>query len=378
MRDDQPRYLNIYQVLCAEMEKGLYPPGSLLPTEKELCSRFGVSRITGKRALDMLAQEKRIVRIRGKGSIAWDASGQAVSAPIGKPQLFGLILPDFSETYGKKILYGMEEACLANNCFYVMRRSCGSLEMERKAVEDMLNLGISGIVIMPLHGEYYNNSILRLIIEGFPLVVIDRHYPGINGHFIGTDNIACANAATEYLLSLGHRKIAWVAPSLINTSTLKERVRGFSDTMTKHGLPLNRNLWFTKLESTLPQSGTWENLQDDKRRLARHLRDNPEITAVFASEYYIAMLVEAAAKEIGLRIPEDLSVLCFDSDTGFGGAHQMTHIEQQEMEIGRNAINLLLQILRDCKVENGNTAIQRIILPGKLVIGESTAARIEK
>lgn len=368
MPERQPAYQLIYHNLLKAIKQQCYPVGSRLPTEQELCGQYGVSRITSKHALDMLAQEGLISRSKGRGSIVIrDPNAAPASRDDGR--ILGLVIPDFSETFGIQMLYGFEQACADNDCAFALKRSRGDLMTERRAIDDLLKLGAAGIAVMPLHGEYYNESILKPIIEGFPIVILDRRYPGINGSFVGTDNLEAAALAAEHLIQLGHRTIAWVSPEMIQTSTLQDRVQGFTDAMARRGLSSNRGLWYTNVKSTLPLRNTPKRIDEDVKRLAEHLRAHPEITAVFAAEYNIAVLVERAARVLGLDIPGDLSLICFDAPMTFEARDAFTHIRQREKQIGREAVGLLLHMIQ----AGGEDGIQKITLPGELVIGKSTA-----
>lgn len=367
MVENMPLYLRIYHDLLGAIHAKAYPVGSLLPTEQALCQQYGVSRITSKRALDLLAQEGYVARVKGRGSTVLRERADALAAPPG--MLLGVVMPDFSETFGVQMLYGIEQACAESGVSFVLKLSRGDLETEKKSINDLIALGVSGIAVVPLHGEYYNEAIVRLVIEGFPVVVVDRRYPGINSSFVGTDNAKCAAAATEYLLELGHRRIAWVSPQMIHTSTLEDRVKGFTDTLVRRKLSANRKLWYAGINSTLPMRNTPALIRQDVDGLAEHLRAHPEITAVFAAEYNIALLVRQAAKALSLRIPEDLSVVCFDAPLAFDTQNEPTYIRQQEKHIGEQSIALLLEMIR--AEDRGH--IRRITLPGRLVIGASTA-----
>ncbi len=372
MTDKLHMYQKIYDTLLQEINCNQYPVGSMLPTEKELCQRYRVSRITSKRALDMLSQEGIITRTKGRGSVVQKAQSAAVppAPPEGKGTLLGLVMPDFSDTFGIEMIYGIGQACDQHGCSFILKRSCGDLATEKRCIVELTALGVGGIAVMPLHGEYYNEGILKLIIEGFPIVILDRLYPGINGSFVGTDNEACAKTATEYLLDLGHRNIAWVSPNKVQTSTLEDRVKGFSKALTERNVSRNRRLWFTELCSTLPTRNTPDMIEADIRSLVRHFQMHPEITAVFAAEYNIAMLVQAAAQEMGLSVPRDLSILCFDAPNTFGGKQIITHIKQKEGEIGQKSVELLMQMIS----RGRERAFQKVMFPGTLVIGNSTAA----
>ena len=111
-----------------------------------------------------------------------------------------------------------------------------------------------------------------------------------------------------------------------------------------------------------------EILREDLQNLAQHLRAHPEITAVFASEYNVAWLVRCAAEAVGLRVPEDLSIVCFDMPTRFAQGDEFTHVQQDEEGLGQKAVDLLLQ-----RIADGPEFHPSILLPAAFIPGRSTA-----
>src|SRR5690606_26146540 len=96
-----PLYQQIYQQLLEDIRTGKYPPGSQLPTEKELAEAYGVSRITSKRALTELAEAGFIERIRGRGSFVHAQGKSAEQAPRAhKCKRIGFIAQDVGHAFG--------------------------------------------------------------------------------------------------------------------------------------------------------------------------------------------------------------------------------------------------------------------------------------
>lgn len=375
----QPLYQQIYQDLIAGIRTGTWKDGDRLPSEKELADQYHVSRITSKKALEMLSTAGCIQRIPGKGSFVQQGaslanalsgeSGASATRPgdRNRPLLIGLIMPDFDATYGIGLLSGVEKACAEQGIFLILRRSYGDQKMEERSIEEVMLLGVDGILIMPVHGEHYAPKILRLILEGFPLVFVDRRLRGLNAPFVGTDNLEAARRATDYLLDAGHRCISLLSPSCDHNTAIEDRTEGFVKSHAAHGIAIDESLWLTNLTATLPGLSTPDGIQRDIDAIQELVRGRKEITCLFAAEYNIALLAASAVRSLGLRIPEDIALVCFDSPGNFMHDHAFTHLRQRETYMGETAVGLLLRQIRR---EPGPS--ESILLEADLVLGSST------
>ncbi|MEV5025714.1 GntR family transcriptional regulator [Paenibacillus sp. LPE1-1-1.1] len=373
----KPMYEKIFESVKNQILTKVYGVGERIPSEKELAEAYSVSRITSKKALELLTNERLIVRKPGRGSFVADpdtdfgtvaaSSGAPVAAFSTEMTTIGLVITDFGNSYGTGLIYGMEEASREHDCFLVLRRSFGVPANEELSIQKLLHLGVDGLIVFPAQGEYFNEEILKLVIGRFPLVLIDRHLKGVSAASISTDNAAAARKATAHLFELGHRHISFLSPPPTDTTAVEERIEGFIQAHAEHGIAVDRGLWVNDLTSTLPNSFSGNNIEQDIDKLMAHLKSRPEITALFAIEYNIALLAKAAVERIGLRIPQDISIICFDSPpTGLGGGYAFTHIRQNEEEMGRLAVGHVLQIMQGQAVPN------KVMLEADLIIGDST------
>lgn len=369
--DSRPIYERIFETLREEIIQRKYNVGDRVPSEKELADEYNVSRITSKKALEMLAEERLIVRKPGRGSFVMERVGMPTEGPsLGertKHTLIGLVITDFGNTFGTEMIYGMEQASAEHDSFLVLRRSFGVPENEEKAIRSFLELGVDGIIVFPAQGEFYNDELLKLVIQQFPLVLVDRHLKGVAAASISTDNITAARTGADYLLDLGHKQICLLTPPPMDTTAIEDRIEGFVRAHAERGVMVDRSLWLDDITSTLPNSFHSPKIDKDIDMIKEHLRSNPQITALFAMEYNIALLAKAAVEQMGLQIPEDISIICFDSPpTTLGSGYRFTHLIQAEEEIGKLAVENVLKLKRGEKVAN------KISLDAKLIIGEST------
>jgi len=384
----KPMYEKIFEEVKRRILAQEYGMGERIPSEKELADEYNVSRITSKKALEMLAAERLIVRKPGRGSFVADpatdfaetpaaaadaanrhAAAQTFKSAAGKKTMtmIGLVMTDFGNSYGTGLVYGMEDASRDRDSFLVLRRSFGIPDNEEQSIRQLLQLGVDGLIVFPAQGEYFNAEILKLVIQKFPLVLVDRHLKGVAASSISTDNAAAAKRATEYLFGLGHTHIAFLSPPPVDTTAVEDRIEGFIQAHAERGVIVEKELWVNDLTSTLPDSFHKDNIEEDIAKLVDHLKRHPTITALFAIEYNIALLAKNAVERLGLRIPEDISIICFDSPpTHLGGGYTFTHMRQKEEEMGRLAVEYVLDIM------GGRTVPNRMTLEATLTVGEST------
>ncbi|GCE08766.1 GntR family transcriptional regulator [Dictyobacter aurantiacus] len=351
-----PLYEQVYQHLLSEIKSGRLRGGDRVPSEKELAEQFNVSRITSKKALENLMQAQLVERIRGKGTfvvqtlpdlqeIAHPHSSEVLSASNEHARhdyaLIGVIIEDVADSYGLRLLQSIEESCSQHKMYMLLKRTYGKREEEEAAIEAFLQLGVDGLIIFPVHGDYYNPKILKLVVDNFPVVLVDRYLKGVAAHAVYTDNRKAAYDLTVYLLEQGHQHIAFVSPPLENTSSIDERLQGFSAALTDHGVSLNSNYWFTRLVSTLPAVYRRENAFTDQQELTRFIQENPEITAFFTCEYSQAMLLRHTLLTMDRpKVPQP-TIVCFDYPEQLFVSPLFTHIQQDEIAMGRQAIEVL-------------------------------------
>ncbi|MEV4355290.1 substrate-binding domain-containing protein [Nonomuraea sp. NPDC049625] len=355
-------YERIVDYLLDEVRRGALAPGDRVPSEMELAERFKVSRITSKKALELLREAGVVHRIRGKGSfVATDLPDLDRLTPAARPAegervpgAIVMIYPDASEAYGLELLCAVEERCAERGIPLVIKRTRGSQEEEEKAIESMVDSGLAdGLIVFPVHGEYYNAGLLRTILDGHPLVLVDRYLAGIQVCAVHTDNAAAARALTERLLDQGHRHVAFASPPPENTSSIEERLEGFRAACAARGVPLDHQHHLTELSSTLPGAFTPENVRADIDRIRAFQAREPQVTAFVVCEYNLARVLDRAI--------DGPVIACFDSPLDPVAGPAFLHVRQDQREMGRRAVDLLLAQTR------GEPVPARSIVPFTIV-----------
>lgn len=363
-------YEQVYSAIKEDIFSGKYKVGERVPSEKELSDHFKVSRITSKRALESLEKDGIVYRQKGKGTFVSENWENAFLAkPVQKKPLIGLILTNFDDTYGSKIISSIENAT-SGIAFVILKRSFGSPEKEEQILKELLSIPVDGIIIYPAQSEHYSSEILKMVVDRFPFVLIDRSFKGVAASSVSTDNVEAAKKGVEYLFELGHKNIGVISPNEMGTTTLQDRFRGIVEAYAEKELIVNKNLWCTSIKSTLPEPQSTQ--EEDVKKIEKYITDNPLLTALFAFEYNIALLAHRAVKNLGLHVPKDISIICFDEPAMNMGDWNFTRLVQNEEEIGENAIKYLMNII------NGDDTIKQKRLSTTLIIGDSTSCVLKK
>jgi len=214
------------------------------------------------------------------------------------------------------------------------------------------------MIVYPAEGRTYSEEMLRLTLDRYPIVVIDRYVSGVKTHCVCSDHFTGAYEATEHLLRLGHRRIAYVTTPYAGTTSLEERLDGFRQALNDYGVVLDRSL---VLERAEPEA------------IAAFLESNRDVTALFAVNEGIGQRAIRTAESAGKRVPDDLSVVFFDDyDHAEAARIPPTCVAQQGELIGQEAAGRLLSLIADPLQERSMVRI-----PTRLIVRASTAAPAE-
>lgn len=279
---------------------------------------------------------------------------QRLRSPKGKNKLIGLVIPDIQNPFYVDVVRGVEEYAYQHN-FAVMIGNFGQDRKREKMYLDILQSeGVDGIIVAPSHGK--DQSILQVIKNGYPVVCIDRGLVGMDVNVVKVNNDAGAFSAIEYLINLGHTKIAHITGHPEIPTTI-ERVNGYQRAMEKHNIDIDPML--IKSSNSDYQSGA---------ELMTELLNLPEPpTAVFTANNLLTLGALKAINEGGLHIPDDISIIGFDDMYWSMSLNPpLTAVRQSGYDIGHKASELLLNILF-----NPGQPSKKIILDTELIARQS-------
>jgi len=220
-----------------------------------------------------------------------------------------------------------------------------------------------GVIFMS-SGESIDN-LQRLYNQNIPFVVTDREVPNALADTVLIDNQKGGYLLTHFLIELGHTRIACITgPS--RTTISSQRANGFEQAMAEAGLQVNP-IYIT--------NGDFRS-QSGELAMNRLLAFKEPPTAVFACNDLMAIGAIRAARNNGMRIPEDISIAGFDDISFCQAVHpSLTTVSQPYAEMAKIATDLLIQRMTIPFEENRPREYQRFVLDPKLVIRDSCSKR---
>ncbi len=371
---NEPMYRKIYEDLYNDIQNGKYGIGDRLPSEKELSEKYGVSRITSKKALEIMADRGYVMRQPGKGTFVlkipqlqdeflpdeFEVSGNQTEQ-TNRP-IVGVIMDSFGSAFGPELIRGMEYECRRRGYLMLIRFTYGSVEVETQALNEMLAAGVVGILLVCVQGESYNSDVLKLNLTSFPMILVDRGMQGIPIPVVTTDNYEAGMELANYLIAKGHEKICFVSHSIMQTTTVADRFAGYLNAMASNGLVSDESLWIQDLDSCLPNDE--ENDVDVEERAIQHLEkyieERPDVTAFFAVEFEIAHQLIRILTQKGLQ--DKKAVVYFDGfDTSNILFPNYAYVLQNQYQMGVTAVSMLVHMIR------GDAVSAKVTIPYHLV-----------
>lgn len=343
MNHSDALYKRIYQKLLTEIEEGMYKDGQRLPTEKELSQKYYVSRITAQKAMRALADEGKIVRVIGKGSYIADSFQPDMELKRKKRRCIALIMGSLGASFGLNVVYGALDAAEKHGVDLILKNSKNDQMLEREIIKELESDACDGLIIQPANGELYSEEIIQAVFQGQSVVMVDRDMQGINVPFVGINNERMAYQALEKLIQLNHTRIALLATGNDKSSTIRERINGYTQAHMNYCISINPRYMLLNLCSFGQNQNTFEELKQITEKLKQFFKEYPEVTAVFATEYLVAKAAMDAINVLGLQ--EKVSIVSFDCDSLLGENAWIAHVLQPQYDMGKCAVDVMMRLL---------------------------------
>ena len=326
---------------------------------KDLARELGVSIATVSRALrnspeigtEMQQRVKELAR-----QLNYRPNPFAQSLRKEAPRIIGVVVPNLVTHYYASVLDGIEEEAAEEGYSVISANSHEDVEAETRAIDNFIGMHVEGIVACLAQTTTDYAHFEELSEMGIPLVFFGRTCLAEKFSSVKANGDEAAQLATEHLISTGCRRIAFGGgPNHLDM--VRRRKHGYLEALREARIPIDRNLVACgSIDYKLAMERTKEMLLQPER---------PD--AILAFNDIITFAALTAIRTVGLRVPEDVSLIGFTDD-----AHvqyvtpRLTAIEDQSKLMGRTACRLLLDNI------SGNHKICHKIVPQKLVIREST------
>jgi LacI family transcriptional regulator len=314
---------------------------SVATVSKVINQRYGVS-------VDTTARVQAVI-----DALGYEASLVAQSLRNHRTNVVGILVADL-EPFSTELLKGAADA-IRGSGFELVVYSAGGRTGDVVGWERRYLSRLSGTLV---DGAVLVTPTVVDVHYGAPVVAVDPHTGSSGFPTVDADSLRGSFLATDHLLSLGHRRIAMLAgrPDL---ESAKQREQGYREALAAAGVPF---------DETLVRIGGYD--ADRSALVAHELLTGPQRpTAVFAANDVSAIAAIEVASDLGLRIPEDLSVVGFDNIPESALCNPpLTTVNQPIRTMGDRAVEMLIRLIRGEPVENTH-----LTLATELVVRGSTA-----
>jgi LacI family transcriptional regulator len=335
------------------------PALPIRPTIFDVARVSGVSYSTVSRVVNGHAYVRESTRQRVQAAmveLGYVAHVTARALASGRTQAVGLLAQEIDNPFFSVVIKGIDQEVSVAGYDLLLCTTHSRREKEAEYVARLSHGMVDGLLIVlpTLLPEY----VAQLRAQRYPFVLIDHDSEAPGCNVINAANRAGTRAGISYLVELGHRRIGFIS-GRPDVGATHERFAGYQDALLEAGLPLEDDI---VVEGDFLEARGYA-------AAAELLSLGQPPTAIFASSDVAALGVLAAARDAGLQVPRDLSVLGFDDivEASYLGAALST-VRQPLREMGRMAVQRLMSLLADPL----QPAV-RTVMDTELVIRQTTA-----
>ena len=266
---------------------------------------------------------------------------------LRKTSVIGSIVPGFYGTFMPGLLEGIEAAATLENYTTVLGFTKGDYGKECDYINLMKSKNAAGLIIFLSGNNEYYRHVLELKEEKYPFVLIDRYIENVETDFVGVDNVQGGYEAGKYLLGLGHKEIGFLYRE--ECSSIEDRIKGLKKAFNDSGVFFRDDLVLKF--SVVSEDAAFSEIKD------YFLVQKP--TAIMAGNDMTAIKVQNVARQLGIKIPEELSLVGFDDiEVASLLSPSLTTVSQPIHVIGREAVKMLIE-----KIKGRAKGYSRKILP---------------
>lgn len=331
-------------------------PARHTATIRDVAAKAGVSIATVSRVLNKspLAARKSIEAVHAAiAELGFRPNAIGRQLKTAASLTIGVLVPSMANPVFAQSVHGIEVAAKAEGYSVLLTTSEYDSEGELAAIETLLSNRVEGLILTVADTDQ-SSSLDVLDSEGVPYVLIYNQPASPERSFISLDNVAAAKDLVEQLIGRGHRRIAMIAGSFLSSDRSRLRYHGYAEAMRTAGLPVDP---VVEVSFTDIQIGS---------RLAPIFNEDEPPTALFCSTDIMGIAACRGLWELGISVPEDVSVVGFDGiDVGLWTRPTLATVVIPAQEMGAQAVKHLLDRIQ------GKSAPVHLTLQHRIRSGES-------
>ena len=268
----------------------------------------------------------------------------AANMPRKRTNYIGLIIPDITNIFFSNLVRGVQDVCEKHGYSVFVVNSDDSQEKEGRYLKLLYSRRVDGVIltVAGYREEEFSEEELFLL-KKMNIVLIDREINGMMTPIVKVNNFAGAYSAVKYLLTMGHRKIMYLA-GIEGTRTNQEREKGYLSALKEAHIS-----WEKELTADF-------RLDTAYQKIIHHwpqLKNSDELpTAIFAANDLMAIGALKAFAQLKVRVPEEMSIMGFDnipfSDCTYP---PLTTVAQPTYLMGQKAVEILIKLINKKKIK---------------------------
>ena len=311
-------------------------------TTGDIAKAAGVSQATVSIALNQnkkisISQETRELVLKTAQDLGYQFKKREKKKPAAP--VIGLLVPTLSNLYYPFLCQNVEIYAKSLGITIVLQNTMRSEDGERQAFQYFKKIGVEGVLCL------FTPKVP--IPEGMSAVIVGEPLPGIEVDTVGLSNYHAAQIATEHLLSLGHKEIAYISTPLSNvTDARRVRMEGIRDSMKKAGIEDHLRIFVDENEDDTLES-TYE--FDCGIRLTESVLEQfPRCTAIIAVNDMTAYGAIHVLNKRGIRIPEEMAICGFDNLLSSQTTQpELTSVDQMALHGCKVGLSVLMEKLQN-------------------------------
>ena len=307
-------------------------------TIKDIAMKLGISTSTVSRALkdhpDISLKTRAAVQELAK-LLGYKPNLIALNLKHSRTNTIGFLVPEVQHYFFSTVLNGVEEVAYKENYSVMVFQSKESYLREVLISQTLISNRVDGVLASFTKNTHDFSHFHQLVDNEIPLVLFDREYEDLHADSVIVDDFSGAFNAVDHLISKGCKRIAFYsAPQHLLIG--KNRLEGYKSALEKNGIPFNRDLVYS--------CDTFDEAVKVSRSVLKK-QDRPD--GIFAVNDLTAIGAMKVAKQIGLKVPEEIKFVGFENSRSSSICEpELTTIDQFGFELGKKATELLLKRIK--------------------------------
>lgn len=328
------------------------------PTLEDVARLSGVSTATVSRCLNTPNRVSEATRNRVMKAVAdlgYSPNFGARALAAKRTNTIGAIIPTMENAIFARALQAFQEELNKNGVTMLVASSSYNPELEAEQVRTLVARGADGLLLI----GHQRDAALYDFLEkqGVPALVAWVHDPSIQRLSIGFDNHAAMAEMTKEVIAKGHRRLAMISARTEHNERARERIRGARNAMQEAGLDAR----------SLPVVETGNRIEGGAEAFEKLMKADPAPTAMLCGNDVLAFGALAKAREMGLSVPDDISITGFDDlEIAQYTTPPLTTVRAPHQEMGRQAAKALVKMVNGEVFEAIPPLDTKIILRGTL------------